>query len=346
MSASVNPSKSSCTKRVTTTIHDELTWGMMYRSQNAKKNEIPLQLACSPINIHRCSIDKVVKNVCIYPPPEEQASRVKKRCRKKEKCVNTTNLHAGRVDLLNRSILNQKEYMKVLAVPNIRCFNKPTCRIKHRCVRDSCSPRIVKLALPRKHHVLGTWKDHQCFLPSEFIERLHNLLHADNNINIKDVRYYFKKFDKRKRRLGILLKRRKRRREICDLMWIRCEVQNMANMIVNYFIAEPLLDLSFKQLLISSVLINFMARTGKIRQPLTRNTKKTFPSTIIEICDKVAIWLDSVVKLVDFQPIDDEEISEEVDEWGLAEEEGEEYFGMMGYEQQEEEEEDENDEAE
>lgn len=113
-------------------------------------------------------------------------------------------------------------------------------------------------------------------------------------------------------------------------MWTRCEVKNMADLIVNYFIEEPVLDLSFKQLLISSVLINFMARTGKIKKPLTRNTNNIFPSTVIEICDKLAVWLDSVVKLVDFQPIDEEETFEEFFEWG-GEEEGEGYYGMAEY---------------
>ncbi|XP_045477371.1 uncharacterized protein LOC123682668 [Harmonia axyridis] len=347
MNASPSSSKSS-TQRVTTTIQDELTWGIMYRNQNAKKNDIPLQLACSPLSIHQCTIDKVVKKTCIYPPPEEQPSRVKKRCAKKEICVNTKNLHAGQVDLLGRSVLNQKEYMDVLAVPNIRCFNKPVRRTrrrrrgrKYKCFVDRCSPRIIKLSIPRKHHVLGTWQEHQCFLPSEFIQRLHDLLHAENNITIKDVRYYFKKFDRRKRHLKMSLKRRRRKRDICDVMWTRCEVTNMANMIVNYFIEEPLLDLSFKQLFISSILINFMRRTGKIRQRLTRSTRRAFPTTIIEICDKLAVWLDSVVKLVDFQPIDDEELSEDIDDWGPGEEEGEEFFGMTQYEGDEDEEEEE-----
>lgn len=92
---SASASKSSTSKKVTTTIHDEVSWGMIYRSQNSKKTEIPLKLTCSPISVHRCSIDRVVKKVCVYPPPEEQESKVKKRCVLKEKCVNTTNLHAG-----------------------------------------------------------------------------------------------------------------------------------------------------------------------------------------------------------------------------------------------------------
>ncbi|KAL3274407.1 hypothetical protein HHI36_015800 [Cryptolaemus montrouzieri] len=259
----------------------------------------------------------------------EQLSRVKKRCAKKQICVNTTNLHAGKVDILNRCVLNQKQYMKVLAVPNIRCFNKP-CRIrKHRCIEDRCSPRIMKLALPTKVQVLGTWKNHQYSLKSEFIQRLHDLLHADNNLNIRDMRYYFKRFDrKKKRKMKIAMKKKMQQEELMDAGWLKDEVRILSRLIVDYFLEEPVLDLSFKQLMISSIIMNFMSGTAAMKHPLSRNSTKTYPLTILEICDKLAVWLDSVVKLVDFQPIDDdEEFPSEIFDYG--EEEGEEFYGMM-----------------
>ncbi|KAK9885179.1 hypothetical protein WA026_010687 [Henosepilachna vigintioctopunctata] len=317
------PNTSSSVRRVTTTIHDELTWGLTYRSQNMSKAETPLQPTCSPVSVHRYSFDKIVKKVNIYPSPDEKQTKLKKRKRKKEKCVNTKNLHAGAVDLLSRSILNQKQYMDILSVPNRRCFNKPKRKRQRRLFSYRCSPRIVKLAVPRKSHVLGTWKDHEYFLSTDIILRLHDLLHTDNNINLKDVRLFFKKYDKKKRKLMKLRKNGKERKKLKDMRWLQDEVILLGRLIINYFFNEPLLDLSFKQLLMSSMIIDYIGRAGNIKQPISRNVRKPFQTTIIELSDKLAVWMDTVVKFVDFQPVDDEEefYSDISEEYPVQEEE-------------------------
>ncbi|RZC34982.1 uncharacterized protein BDFB_001383 [Asbolus verrucosus] len=220
------------------------------------------------------------------------------------------------MSLLDRSALPQSKYMSLLAIPNSYYKRKRRRRIYRRkkCCRcellPDCRPRLIQMALPNKRYVWENWKTYQHFLPAEVLLRFDQILKSGNNLEPNIARCYFKQLQKKRmkelKRRKRLKMRKKEEKKRGDQLWLKQQIEETAEAIVNYIRHEPLLMLNFQQMMTSNELLNYLSeqRVFRVR---TRTTKNVYKKTIIEISDKFVKWMDTMSFFADIQPLNSKE---------------------------------------
>lgn len=280
-------------------LQEELQWGLSYR--NLKKKEVNNKL----IPPKKSPIDIPFK-IC----REQERKRKAEKGAKDQKKPMTASKGSRKLSLLEKSVLSQDKYMEYLSTPNPKYEEPPAKRRKKKCVMEPCSPRLVLLATPNKRRVYANWKDFYERLPTEMIMRFEQILYTNNCLEPRDARYYYKKLDKEKRKKSKAKKSRKTKKrkeeEKIEQKWIKDQIEKTVKAILHFTKEQPLFVLNYKQLLLSDSILNQVAKKGVFKKP-KRNTKKPFRSTVIDISDKLALWVDTLIRFVDVQVIESEE---------------------------------------
>ncbi|XP_072387109.1 uncharacterized protein [Diabrotica undecimpunctata] len=295
------------------------------------------------------AVQKKIPRKEVYPKnrPFElpfELCRLRQLQKRKKKKSDHVEMLTKKPTMLERSIMSQDEYMRWLAMPNIRKKLSDTKQKKvKRCQMSPCPPRCVQLSAPPKRRVLSTWIEYQNKLPAEVLLRFQQMLHTDQNLKLRDADYYYKKIDKRKRRLAKRKKRlrlkRKLNKERGKYAWIDENIFETTRAILEYLRQEPLYSLNYKQLLLSDQILNILDEKNVLSKP-SRTSKNTYQKSFIETSDKLAVWMDTLTKFVDVQAVESaedippitistlmpEEEEEEIEEEVEEAEEGEEEF--------------------
>ncbi|EFA09045.1 hypothetical protein TcasGA2_TC006758 [Tribolium castaneum] len=313
-------------------LQQELTFGRSYRVWQQVEDTSPIPPKPSPIN--------VPFELCraVQKPHKKKKSKLCK-CSLRPFCQ--SDALDPKMPLLDRSALPQSKYMDMLSIPHGR---KPPCKKKKykasvccKCQVEPCPPRIIQMSVPNKRYVLQNWKDYQHILPAEMLVRFDQILKSGDNLEPRDARYYFKKLRRQKikemRKRKKLCRKKKEQKQKGELLWIKNQIRETVDAIVDYIKNEPLFMLNFQQMMTSNELLNYLAneRVVKIR---SRNTKCVYKKTVIEISDKLVKWMDTMNFFADIQPLDSKERLLEVPslEAMLEEESEEEEISEPGYE--------------
>lgn len=290
-------------------LQKELTYGLSYRAWQTSDETSPIKPKHSPINV-----------------PFELCRAFQKPHKKKRKscvCSVRPSCHSQSLDpkmpLLDRSALTQSKYMDLLSIPNnYNEVKKDPCRKKKfkkpkvccKCQVEPCPPRLVQMSIPNKRYVLQNWKDFQHVLPAEMLVRFDQILKSGDNLEPRDARYYFKQLNKKKRqemrKLRRLCRKKKEEKKRGDEVWIKEQIQETLDAIVDFIKNEPLFMLNFQQMMTSDELLKYLG-TQKVVKIRTRNTKNMYKRTIIEISDKLVKWMDAMSFFADIQPLDSKE---------------------------------------
>uniref|UniRef100_A0A6P7FKK4 Glutamic acid-rich protein-like n=1 Tax=Diabrotica virgifera virgifera TaxID=50390 RepID=A0A6P7FKK4_DIAVI len=297
------------------------------------------------------AVQKRIPRKEVYPKnrPFElpfELCRLKQLQKRKKKKGDHVEKLTKKPTMLERSIMSQDEYMRWLAMPNIKKKGSdPKPKKVKRCQMSPCPPRCVQLSAPPKRRVLSTWTEYQDKLPAEVLLRFQQMLHTDQNLKLRDADYYYKKIDKRKRRLAKRKKRlrlkRKLNKERGKYAWIGENISDTTRAILEYLRQEPLYSLNYKQLLLSDQILNILDEKNVLSKP-SRTSKNTYQKCFIETSDKLAVWMDTLTKFVDVQAVEsaedippitistlipeEEEEEEEIEEEVEEVEEGEDEF--------------------
>lgn len=280
-------------------LSNELQWGLNYR--NIKKKQVDSK----SIPVKKSPVDIPLK-LC-----RERERIQSAKLRKKEKIkLPSVKKETKKLSLLEKSMLSQNKYMQYLSTPNPKFEEPPLKKRKKKCQMEPCSPRLVRLATPNKRRVYENWKDYCNLLPVEMLLRFEHILYANNCLEPRDARYYYKKLDIEKRKkLKVKRSKRKKKEQLKNKSkekWIKEEIEKTIEAIMEFVKEEPLFVLNYKQLLLSESIIHNLAKKGILKKP-KRNSKKAFSITIIEICDKLALWTDTLIRFVDVQAVESDE---------------------------------------
>ncbi|XP_023024149.2 uncharacterized protein [Leptinotarsa decemlineata] len=279
-------------------IQNELQWGAYYRQFKKKEKDnklIPPMKA--PIDI----------------PFELCRARQHKRSSKNTQ-VQKNKLPDGqkmkKLSLLEKSIMSQSKYMEYLSIPNPKYEEPPMKKRKRRCEIEPCPPRFVQLAVPNKRRVFANWKDYHKVLPTEMLLRFEQILHTDKNLEPRDARYYYKKLDKQKKKRALAKKRRlekkRKEKEKGDKVWLESHIDDSVKAILDFIKSEPLFSLNYKQLMLSDGILTKLDENNIMKKP-RRNSRNYYKKTIIEVCDKLSLWMDTLTKFVDVQAVESKE---------------------------------------
>lgn len=280
-------------------LQEELQWGLSYRSLKKKEKEgktIPVKKSPIDIPFKLCR--------------ERERKRKREKSKKDQVKSICTKKTARKLSLLEKSMLSQDKYMEYLSTPNQRYEEPRHKKRKKNCLIEPCSPRLVHLASPNKRRVYANWKDFYDRLPTEMLLRFEQLLYTNNCLKPRDARCYYKKLDKEKQKqikAKKAQKTKKQQKKIKgDRKWIKDQTEKTVKAIINFIKEEPLFVLNYKQLLLSDSILNQLAKSGILKKP-RRNTKKSSKATLIELSDKLALWMDTLIRFVDVQAVDSEQ---------------------------------------
>jgi hypothetical protein len=126
-----------------------------------------------------------------------------------------------------------------------------------------------------------------------------------NDLEMRDARRYFDTLDKKK-------KTTKRRKCKCgdkcgvDLLWLKNEINETADAIVEYFQKEPLYMLNFTEMVMSDEILDWLERR-KVIKVRCRSTRNVYKRSVVNICDKMVTWIDKLNYFVDLQALDSKE---------------------------------------
>ncbi|XP_057652493.1 uncharacterized protein LOC130891655 isoform X2 [Diorhabda carinulata] len=303
-------------------LQEELKFGSNYRTQLKKSARKPLPPKKRPVEL----------------PFEVCRAKQKIKRRKEAYCGDDLPPKPKKLSMLEKTIMSQEEYMNWLAMPVIR-YQEPIAKSRKskKCDISPCPPRFVQLAIPQKRRIWCAWNEYQNSLPVDMLLRFQQILHADQNLELKDADYYYKKMGimakKSARKKKRLRQKRLMEKEKGKYAWVEENISTTVEAIMNFLKEEQLFSLNYKQLLLSNEILTALNKKRVIIKP-SRSTKSTFEKSFIETSDKIAVWMDSLTKFVDIQAVESEEdippisISsiekgEEEEEIGVEEEEGE-----------------------
>lgn len=281
-------------------LNEEIEFGMSYRNlqrKNRPNESIPFKKASTEIPLKLC---------------RNQEKKMKESSTKKKQLqIKSTK----KLSFIEKSILSQEQYMEYLSTPNLKSFMEPIPKkIKKSCPLEPCSPRLLQLAIPNKRRVYANWKAFHEHLPTEVILRFEQILYSKNSLDPKEARCYYGHLDREKKKQMKAKKLQKRKNKIEKeknaSKWLEDEINKTVETLIEFVKEEPLFVLNYKQLMLSDSILNQTNKKTKLQKP-RRNTKKAFKKTIIDISDKLAIWIDTIIRFVDIQAIDsDEDISQ------------------------------------
>ncbi|CAG9863118.1 unnamed protein product [Phyllotreta striolata] len=276
-----------------TVIQDELCWAFDVREDRKK----------------RFQAKGVPPKESPYEFPFALCRAMQIPCKKKKKKKFVCPPLPKKITLEDKYIMTQKEYCNYLAQP----VKKPRCEYwcpvkRKRCEIEPCPPRFVQLAIPHKRRVFWNWKCFHPILTTEMILRLEQILHTDKNLDPRDARWYYKKLDRLKRKCmrnrRRLRRKRLKARDAGDRKWLEDMIQEMAELITNHIRQEPFFALNYRQLLLSDTILNKLAEKKVFKRP-KRKTKNHYKRTLVEISDKIAIWIDTLTRYVDTLAVED-----------------------------------------
>ncbi|XP_060522648.1 uncharacterized protein LOC132699779 [Cylas formicarius] len=280
-------------------LRNELIWGRKYRNLREADKRRPLAPLRAPADV----------------PFRLCRARATKKRKKKTKLQGSAGGKKGASDiekpsLLDRSIMSQNEYMEFLSIPSPRFCDKPAVKKPPpKCELEPCPPRLVKLAVPNKRRVFANWKDYQTLLPAEMLLRYEQILHTDHNLEPREARYYYKTLDRQHRKK---MKEKKRSEKTKELergkrpSWTTTQIDALASAVVDYVRDEPLFALNYKQMLISDGVLDGLDASRLLKKP-SRKTGNCYKKTVIEIADKMAVWIDAMTRFVDVQAVESDE---------------------------------------
>ncbi|CAH1986307.1 unnamed protein product [Acanthoscelides obtectus] len=277
-------------------IQDEISWGMSYRHFKQRERDVPIPPKQSPIDIP-------------FKLCREEQRQMLKRKKKKKKSPKSKDPKEKlkKLTLLEKSVLSQSKYCDYLSIPQVRHVEPPPKPRKIRCELEPCPPRFVQLAVPNKRRVFANWKDYYNRLPAEMVLRYEKILHTDKNLDPRDARYYYKKLDKdkkkRRRQKRRRLRKLKKEKEKGDTQWLRDQIALTTDVIMEFMEEQPLFSLNYKQMQISDGILEHMHRCEIMKKP-SRNSKSHYNKTIVEVSDKLAVWVDTLIKFVDIQAVE------------------------------------------
>ncbi|XP_045477546.1 uncharacterized protein LOC123682800 isoform X1 [Harmonia axyridis] len=292
---------------MTNRIKRELAHGEDYRYEKSKDLGQPILPVGSPMDItyfiHRKrQVERVVETI------ETPSTAPHQRLGSKSGCKSKSVPHIKN-SFWERAKLSHKQYLDVLSTPHLLSHGDDDIKkFKSKTTSNICSPRLLQMSCPTKRRILSTWQDYGDHLPTETLQRFHDMLHTDQNIDLKDARKYFKMRDRQRKKLA--KKRRMKRRKKKSLhhaYWLRHQIEETSTAIMNFFSGEPKLELSYKQLLISDALLVLLAKVLKKNNPILRFSRSVFNRQLVRMVDKMAVWIDSVSKIVEIQSIEEDE---------------------------------------
>lgn len=212
------------------------------------------------------------------------------------------------MSLIDRSCLSQKEYMNMLSTPHkhipAKCqpCQQPNCCSKYKI--GSCPPRIVEMAMPRKNLVLANWERYQNVYSADQLERFQRILNSKgNDLEVGEARRYFEYLDKRKQKLKVRKKLCRDQERSFEQRWLKFQINETADAILEYFQNEPLYMLNFKEMVMSDEILDWLEHRNVIKIQC-RSTKNVYKKTVIDICDKMVTWMNKLNYFVDLQAFD------------------------------------------
>lgn len=291
-------------------IDAEIQWGKHYRAEKRKAQRPSIVPTSSPLNVRQMWVKYQVTRQL------QELERLKNQIVAKP-LPKSLELSKNKLCKTDRAAFNKKDYIDFLATPKKRVELRdntiePVQALRKKLRTDGCSPRLIQLARPKKVRIVGAWKDFGQYLSIEFINRLDELLRTDNTLDPKFARCCFKELDrKRRQQLSKQLKKRRRQKR-CKKRnserWLKQQIKTTADLIISFLQQEPLLKLNFKQMLLSNIILVKLVAKKEIKFKPLRNSSNPYKQAIVDVVDQLSVWMDTIVRYVDIQYVESEEI--------------------------------------
>lgn len=289
-------------------LNDEIQWGIHYREEAKNARKVFLTPKASPMNLQllweKYQITKQIEAIEILRK-QTFAKPVPKHL----------HLASNTLNRVDRSTFTKKQYIDFLSTPHryaapFKKTGKLVALRKKLRRKQKCTARLIELAKPTRIRVYNTWKDYQYHLPAEVQERLNALLQTDHTLDPAFARCCFKNLDnKRKREKYKRYKKRrkmnnKKRRE--NKEWLKMQVELTVDVIIDFLQQDTLLNLNYKQMLISNTIIDQLVRCNCFEKRPMRNSSKPYQKAIVDVVDQLSVWMDTIVRYIDVQTTESE----------------------------------------
>lgn len=295
-------------------ISEEIQWGLHHRQDKKKNAKGFVGPKKSPLNVNEMwQKYQVTKNI-------QELQSIKKRASIKIPPNSFRIPPKNKVGLLSRATFTKRQYFNYLATPStfrVDAEPDPITVLKNKLKPQKCSARLVELARPRKVRVHGTWTDFWPQLSGEAIERLGGLLKTDRTLDPTFARCCFSDMDKKrkkeKRKQKRKQKKTRKRRKKENEKWLKLQTSTTAELLVSYLRDSVPMNISYKQMLLSDLIIKELKKREHLKSKPLRNSKNGYQRSIYEIVDQIALWIDGVACYVDAQYTDSvEEITKKI----------------------------------
>uniref|UniRef100_A0A1Y1N862 Uncharacterized protein n=1 Tax=Photinus pyralis TaxID=7054 RepID=A0A1Y1N862_PHOPY len=284
-------------------LEEEIQWGLNYRQEKSKIRTVALWPKKSPINLqamwHKYQVTKQINELELLkrqtyssgPPKSLRFGPVSKSLKR------------------DRAGFTKKQYINYLATPHRYVSQpepNPILALRKKLKPQKCSARLIELARPTKTRVYNTWNDYWHQLPAEVIERLDALLRTDHTLDPTYARCCFKELDrkKKKQKRALERKRKKKKKRGSNEKWLKDEIELTADLMVSFLEHDPLVTLSYKQTLISDVIVNQLVNQRHLKRKPMRNSANLGQRSIVDVVDQLSVWMDSVARYIDVQYVD------------------------------------------
>ncbi|XP_018328056.1 uncharacterized protein LOC108738904 [Agrilus planipennis] len=284
------------------TVYDEVQRGALLHPIRKLRKRFSIPPTQSPMYL-----DDLMKDLLRF----EGVCKKKKKKKKKVPGPSCKLSYLKNMKKMDRDVLTRKQYIDFLSTPKKYPKEDPCPKPPDPCKilkTEMCPPRILQLAIPKKRLVYETWKNYNCVLPIHLIEKLQEILHSDRNLEASYARRYFKRLERQKKRKKMLEKKR-RLRQIARRKdkWLKDIIKRTAKAIVKFIRDRPNYSLNYKQIMFSDALYNLAIQIMPIPR-LNRNCPcNAYHRTLLEILDKIAMWVDLILKYIDIHYTDSEE---------------------------------------
>lgn len=295
--SNINQTRSS---KTSPNLNRELEWGISYRSIKQAKDNLKSLLP-----------KKDVVNRSFKGCSERQRKKEFESDKNKQKVVKKKHPPVKKLSLLEKSILPQNKYMEYLSMPNFKKFEEPSPKKKNEnCRYETCSPRLLQLSIPNKRRVYANWKEYHNQLPTEVLLRYEQILYSKNVLKPEQAKRFYQQLDKQKKKQLKTTKRQKQKKhkELEKKLnkWLENEINQTVDVIVDFVQNEPVYLLNYRQLQLSDELLNQLVKKKVLKKP-KRNCKETYRKTLIDISDKLALWMDTLLRFIDTQNVESDE---------------------------------------
>ncbi|CAK1601755.1 unnamed protein product [Parnassius mnemosyne] len=217
-------------------------------------------------------------------------------------------------------------------------MTKRASKAHSRCMRRHgamLTDRLEYMAKPRRRNIIYLWREHANILPPETIARLRSMLDADEPFKPDQAYEYFvnlRKTKKKRNKKGIH-QIKKDMMAICDdkrFLWARNATVAFARGIQQRLSKPGHYTLADGMLRLSDLILHDICRYMRLKTP-TRNSTNPKSRFMLEMSDKIAIWIDEIISesddrmlMMDFDE-DEDVVADDAGDAGFADD----FLNMM-----------------